>query len=232
MKKILKIGIIVLILAAAAGGIWYFKLQTKPASQKSQKQALTNVQRNLTQDQEKIYKDRIEKAKVFMAGLKPEQQNYASELSNAYIYLGQQYYGLGELELSKEMYEQAAQSDSKNEQALVALALTLSEGKDLYGAQVALDKALEIKPQDADIWLRSIQLRVQTGSSAGDIEQLYKQALEATGRKIDVITSYARFEEEQGKGDAAVALWQEAVQKNPISASVYEAEIARLKTGR
>ena len=198
-------------------------------SPKSRNQALANVERNLFQAQEKIYTDRIEKAKAFIAGLKPGQQNYSGELCNAYIYLGQQYYGLGQLELSKEMYEKAAQSDSKNAQAWVGLAMTLAEGGDLYGAQAALDKALEISPQDADIWLRSIQLRDKTGSSAADVNQLYQQALEATGRKADIITSYAQFEEKQGKIEAAILLWQEAVKNNPISASAYEAEITRLK---
>jgi tetratricopeptide (TPR) repeat protein len=99
----------------------------------------------------------------------------------------------------------------------------------LYGAGAILEKVLENNPKNPDVWLRYIQLRKDTGSSYGDVNQVYTTALEKTERNTDIITSYAQFKEQNGRIQDAVSLWQEAAKTNPSNPTLYQQEIIRLQ---
>ncbi len=225
-KKIIYFVIIIVVILAAAGLFWRSKYQGLKIQQKT---TLPNVERNLTAEQKKIYTDKIAKGEEYLKNLKPQDKNFSQEQLNTYMYLGQLYYGLGDLQKSKEMYELALKNDPKNEQVLVGISSALVEAKDLYGAQAILEKALENSPKNPDVWLRYIQLRNDTGASFGDINQIYTTALEKTERKTDIITSYAQFQEKNNHIAEAISLWQEALKAYPNNAVMYQQEINRLQ---
>jgi cytochrome c-type biogenesis protein CcmH/NrfG len=225
MRKSFIIGLVVLFVLVLAGGgfFWYQKNQHQPPGQ-----SLPNKDRNLTQDQQKFYQDRIAKAESYLSSLNPSQPNFKQEQASTYIYLGQQYFGLGQMQKSKDAYNLALRADPKQAQALVGLAVTLLDAGDTGGAQQALEQALGYDKSNPDIWLRYIDLRQNLGASVKDINEIYQQALASTGRYIDVLTRYANFESQNGQIQQAIALWQEAAKQYPNN-SAFTDEIKRLQ---
>jgi tetratricopeptide (TPR) repeat protein len=223
MRKNIIIGIAVLLIASlSAAGFWFYK--HKPAIK-----SLPNKQRNLTADQQKIYTDKIKKAEDYLGSLNKNKPGFLQEQSNVYIYLGQQYYGLGQLQKSEDMYNLVLKSDPKNEQALVGLSLIFSDAGDLDGTRRVIKTALDSNPNNPDIWLRYIELSQTGGSTKQEISDLFSQALEKTGNAIDILTRDAEFQEQNGNIAQAIVLWKEAAKKYPDNASVYEQEIHRLE---
>lgn len=222
-KIILPILIILLAAALAAGGWWLKQKKSVPTGS-----VLPNKERNLTQDQQKIYNDRIAKAQSYLASLKPSQPNFKGEQINTYVYLGQQYYGLGQLQKSKEMYGAVLALAPNHEQALVGLALTLHDAGDAAGERRLFEQALKSNPNNPDVWLRYIDLRQALGASAQELSDLYAQALEQTSRNIDVVTRAAGFQEQAGNLQASLALWQEAAKQYPDE-TAYREQIKRLQ---
>lgn len=216
-----------LIIAGVSGILWRFN--NKGTKSTSIQKTLADVARNLNAEQKKIYTDKISKALEFKKSLNPSQENYKTEIVNLYTYLAQQYHGLGQLQAAWDYYQLALKEDPKNDQIFVGLSEVLNEAKDLNGAAQMLDQALEANPKNQDAWIRYINLRKTLGSSQQDINNLYFQALDKTGRNIDIVKKYATFMEEQGKYSEAVSLWQEAAKINPNSSALYLQEVARLQ---
>jgi tetratricopeptide (TPR) repeat protein len=223
-KQHIVIGIIVVLVIA--GGVWWSKKSQNPTSSST---TLSNKARNLTADQEKIYRDRIAKAEQSIAAIPPNDSNARQIKSQAYVSIGQQYFGLGELEKSRQAYAKALELEPRHEQALVGLSLTLSDGGDVSGAEDALKRALDSNSESYDVWLRYIAMKQGSGASKEEIAGLYGQALEKTNRAIDVVTSAAAYQERAGNIPAAIELWKEAAQRysdNPA----YLAEVKRLES--
>lgn len=227
MGKPFIISFIILILLVLAGGgfFWYQKNQHQSLGQ-----SLPNKDRKLTQEQQKFYKDRIAKAESYLRSLNSSQPNFKQEQASTYIYLGQQYFGLGQMQKSKDAYNQALKADPKQEQALVGLAVTLSEAGDTASAGRALEQALGYNKSNPDVWLRYIDLRQSLGAPVKDkdIDDIFQQALSFTGRNIDILTRYANFESQNGQTAQAIALWQEAAGQYPDNAA-YQDEIKSLQ---
>ncbi len=222
-KNIIAIVIIIVLLVVAAGFFWQKK---HLATRGQQVKNLQDKSRNLTSDQVKFYTDRIAREEGFLKTLNPSQ---IDRIANSYIYLGQQYFGLGRLQKSKEMFETAIKIYPKNEQAYVGLALTLEDAGDREEERAALKQALEINPQNADIWLRYIDLRKTMGADGNEMENLFQDGLKATDRNINLVVRLAGFEETAGNIDKAVLLWQEAVKLYPSNSQIYQQEINRLR---
>jgi len=224
-KKSIIFAIAVVLVCAAVAVVRYNKNQG-PAP--DQGMVLADKTRALTEDQKKIYEDRLAKAQEYLKTIKPSQPDYVTQMVNTYVNLAQQYYGLGKLEQSKQAYYKALALDKNNEQALIGLSLTLIEGQDTAGGQKILEQALASNPKNYDVWLRYIQLRQTMGLDAAGLDDLYKQALEKTGRYADILAHYAQFLEQQGNIKQALLMWQEALKQYPDN-SAYKQEVARLK---
>lgn len=227
-KNIIAVVVIIVLLAAMAVGFWKYQ---KNYSQKSLPSGLVlaDKQRNFTPDQRKIYTDKIVKAKDYLTTLNPKQANFSNEQFNTYVFIGQQYHGLGEFQKAKEYYDKALAIRPTDEQATVGLSMVLIEAGEKDVAATLLQKALENNPKNYDVWIRYIDLRATLGASDQDLDSLYKQALEKTERYIDVVTKYAEFQEKLGKVQEAIELWREAVKLYPDNAAMYNAEIQRLQ---
>ncbi len=219
----------VIIAALAVGGVVWYKQEHSLKTSQTQGKVLADKDRHLTADQEKIYTDRIKKAEDNLQSLNAADPNAKNQQVNDYIYLGQQYFGLGQLETSKESYLKVLQIDSGNESAFVGLAVTYTDAGDLQDARVALETALKNNPKNYNVWLQYIGVRQAMGASSQDINSLYGQALLNTDRYVDVLTKDAEFQESIGNISQAISLWQEAAQKNPDGKQSYNQEIARLQ---
>jgi len=219
--------LVIIIVLAALGLVWY-KGQHKK-TQIAQGKILADKDRHLSAEAIKIYNDRIKKAEDNLRSLKPTDPAIKTEQVNDYMYLGEQYFGLGQLEQSKQQYLQVLQLDSNNESALVGLALTYSDAGDFNDARANLETALRNNPKNYNLWLQYIDLRKASGASNDELNQIYDEALKATDNYPDLLTRDAQFQESQGNIAGAIALWQQAVKKNPDGAAIYNPEIARLQ---
>ncbi len=214
----------ILLIVLALGLVWYMRKHDTSGGR-----ALLNRQVNLTSEQRKIYTDRISKAQDYLRSLNPAQASYRDEAVNTYSALAEEYYGLGDFQKSKEMYESALKLDPKNVLVLVSLVVTLREGGDLSGAESTLRSAIQDNPKYADAWLALIALRQKQNAGNNEIGSLYDQALKATDSNVDILTSDAEYQEKIGQTAQAISLWQEAKQKNPQSAAAYDDQINLLQ---
>lgn len=225
MRKNILILIIVVVAAAAIGGVLWYKKHHNATNSGTM---LKDRQVNLTADQQKIYTDRIAKANDYLKNLDPKMQGYHAERSNTYVYLAQQYYGLGQLEKAKEMYQTALQEAPVNEDATTGLANTLAAGGDQAGAVQLWQQEVKAHPTNYNSWLQYIQLKQSMGASTDEINSLYGQAVLNTNYYPDVLTRDAEFQEKIGSTSTAISLWQKAAQQNPQGATQYNAQIKRL----
>lgn len=225
MKKS-KIIVLIAIFTLVIGGLVFWKFSP---NSKLDQIGLVNKSRNLTLDQQKFYLDRIQKANDFAKTLNPSDVNYKQNLLNNYIYLGQQYFGLGELQKSKEMYEKAIPYNPSEVQSYVGLALVYEDAGDFNNQTQTLKKAVELAPQNSDVWIRYLNVRKQTGTTNEEMNDLYNTALTKTNRLVDIVISYANFQAGIGNTDIAIKLWKEAIAKYPENSTAYQEEINKLK---
>ena len=221
--------VIICIFAALVivGGIW-FQNRPKPSSQ-NQGKVLADKERKLTAEAQKIYTDNIKKAEENLRSLKPNDPKLFLAQINDYLYLGQQYFGLGQLEKSKKSYLKVLEIEPNYESATVGLAVTYSDAGELNEAGSLLQAAIKNNPKNYNLWLQFIDIRKTMGSSSEEINKIFQDALAGTNNYPDVVTRYAEFLESLGKISEAIAQWQQAIKINPQGATVYNQEISRLK---
>ncbi len=220
------LGLILIVFVLIAGSLFLWQ-KSRPSGLPAK--GLADKNRMLTVDQQKIYIDKIQKAEKYLVSINPTANGANMEKANTYVFIGQQYFGLGQLEKSKNMYSQALLFDSENEQALAGLGLTFSEAEEYSKAEESYQKITEINPKNSYAWINLIQLKEKQQVKKEDIEALYNTALEKTNKYIDVITKYAQFEERVGNRQRAIDLWQQAIVSNPEGTKIYQAEVKRLK---
>lgn len=223
MRKKYYIIALLFIIIALGSGYLYFGKTNNGFFKKEIK-----VERNLRPEQEKVYTDRIKESEEFIKKLDPQNKDYARDKANAYLFLGQQYFGLGELGKSMEFTEQAAKLDPQNYNIFVFLSLVQTEAKEYQNARDTLNIAVNLAPMSADVHLRQITLiKGSFPEEKNKLPDFYEQALKATSRHIDIITSFAKYSEEAGDTEKAKSLWQEAMKKEPDNLN-YLAEYKRL----
>ncbi len=227
MRKNILASILIFLALGAVLGVEQYKKNQKPND--GQAQVLADVDRHLPAGQQKIYTDKIAKAKDYLNSLNRKQANYQDEQFNAYVYIGQQYFGLGKLGQAKEYFDKALSLRPKDEQAVVGLVNVFQEVGRVSAALELLKNALDINPKNYALWLRYIELRENSGAAIQEVDQLYQQALDKTENYTDIVTKYAEFQERQGNLNAAIKLWQQAAVQYPQSAALYQSEIRRLE---
>ncbi len=224
-KNKIIVAILALIILGGAGIVWQIKRATP-----NQGAVLLNKSRNLTSDQSKFYTERISKAEEYIKTLDPADQNYNQNLLNTYIYIAQQYFGLGELQKSKEWYEKAVIIKPEEPQSYVGLASVFEDAGDFNAQLSALQKAVDTAPSNSDIWIRLLNFKKQHGASVVEMNELYNTALEKTQRHIDILVASATYFGQNGNVEGAIKLWQEAMVKNPSGNSLYQVEIDKYKS--
>ncbi len=220
--------ILLAILLVLGGGVLWYRNGHKKA-QENQGILLQNKDRQLSEESKKIYLDRIKKAQENLDSLKETDKSYKTQAVNDYIYLAEQSFGLGLLEQSKNYYYKVLNLDLNNEAALVGLAVVYNDAGKYQEALNNLDIAIKINPKNYNLWVQYIGIKKASGVSNERLTEIYNDALKATERYPDILTSFAKFQEEIGNISQAIALWQEVSKVNPSGASLYKQEITRLQ---
>lgn len=223
-KYIILAGII--FLAAIGGFSGYKKIQKKNLTKAP---ILADKKNNLTTEQEKVFLDKISKGQEYLKSIMPNKPDSAIKYSSAYVYLAQQYFGMGKLQKSKELFELALQKDPSSQGAVEGLVLTLLAAGDKTSANKLLENFLKNYPKSVNVWLQYFEISASLNKSNQEIAISYEKALAETDRNINIITSFAGFEERAGNIEKAIALWQEAGEKYQSNVQIYENEINRLK---
>lgn len=224
-KKYSILGAVVLV-AAIGGFLWY---QNHSGNFFNKSFTLTDRANNLTPEQEKIYTDKIAKGEEQLKSIDQKQPGTEEEVADLRIYLAQQYFGLGKLQKSKELFSLVLEKDPSSQGAVEGLSLVLLAAGDKTGAALLLEKFLKDNPYSIHVWLQYVEVSTSLGKNSQELQDIYERALRGTNRHIDIITSSAVFQEKTGNIDAAISLWQEAIQKYSAMTPVYQQEIDRLK---
>jgi tetratricopeptide (TPR) repeat protein len=224
--------IIALILAGAAiSALLVVKHQKNQAQQNNSPYPAT-VARNLTAESRQIYQQRLEAAQNQLGELKKNNVVEAKDFFTAYMQIGAQYYGLGELAKARDYYQQALAQTPGNYNGWVALYTVTLEQGDNQTAKQAILKAAELKPNDPDIWQKYIiMMQERFGAGKEELAGMYKEALAKTNNHIDMIIAYAQFLEQQGDKQGALEQWQQAVALHPDN-SAYQQELKRLQQSK
>lgn len=151
------------------------------------------------------------------------------EKSNLYFAIASDYAILGEYGLAKTYYEKALAEDPQNANIMSSYSSHLAAMGDKKGALTVIDDAIDLLPSNSNLWRWKIALEMERGTSGRRLEKIYKTALEAVETKIDIISIYAGFLEEQKRYEEAIAQWEEAMTIYPANEALYIEEINRIK---
>jgi Tfp pilus assembly protein PilF len=221
-------GLTLLLIAAVGLYVFVFKNKGPNSNVEVPKLTKAEIDRGLTEDEEKIYKDRLTKAETSLQELNNRRGIIDSkEYFNAYMDIGFVHYGLGDLEKAVENYLKAVEQQPENYNGYTALHLAYWESENFDLARQAIEKASQINPSSSDVWRK--RLEIEQNKFYVDFTrqtELYTEALEKTGRSREILVLYSRFLKQQNKLQEAVDILEEA---QKISAnSQTEAEIKEL----
>jgi len=221
MNKQLIFGIIIcLILVGAIVG--YLTWQ----NQKQEANFIEEVDRKLSDEDRKIYEDRLIEAKKFIA---EAQDNQAK--SDALIYKAVQLSGLGKLAFARDVFLQAADVNPENFNIYIHLHLVYFEMEDFKSAESSIRESLRLNANNPDAWKKYILLEIEKfDRPESEIRELYGQAEGAVREKTDIYTDYARYLETIGDKAGAIQQWQKAAESYPENKDLYEGEIERLSS--
>lgn len=226
MEKKLQIGIIlcVVIVLIVAGAGWFLSRQEQ---QQTDRQFTNEVNRNLTLDQEHIYKDRLAQAEKWL------NENPGGEVQDRYnsqVVVGHNLYGLGRLKQAREAYLKAVEMNPESPGAYTALYNVEIEMGDNDSALAHIQKAIEIGPKFPDPWIKLIEIkRDRFGASNEELNGIYVEAVVKTGENINILTNYAQFAEKTGNLQVAYEYWKKAGESNKENSKMYFAEAERVK---
>lgn len=193
------------------------------------KSILSEVPRNLTNEQRAIYETRLSNLDIKIGEAKDDNERY-----NFYMEKGFNLYGLGKLAESKDWYVKASELSPNDYTSFVALYQTQLDMNDNKGAKASIKKALTLKNDDPDVWKKYIDLEVYRFKLSNEkIKALFVEALNSTSTsasRVDVITHYAVYLEKIGELDGAIIQWQRAAELDAGLKTQFEAEISRLQT--
>ncbi len=222
MNKEVKIGIaacIVLVLLVA-GLIWWPRYDY-------QRHLVKSVDRHLSQDDQKIYEDRISKADEGLVNASADDKYNLLETKGVNLY------GLGRLEDARKVLEEAIKFKPDLLAAYTVLAQVETEMMDYKAALTTFESALKISPVNATLWKKYIQLQTdQFKADNNKIDSIYQDALNKTiingVPNVDIVTSYASWLEKSGDLAKAKEYWQKAITINDSGKKAYDAEIKRI----
>lgn len=211
--------LIAIILLGAVIGFTVWQEQQKQTS------FIEEVDRKLSDEDRKVYEDRLVEAERFIAEAKDNQ-----EKSDALVYKAVQLSGLGKLAEARDVFIQAAEVNPENFNIYVHLYQVYFEMGNYQQAEASIQKSLELLPNNPDAWRRYLLLAVEKLDwSESEIRDLYALAEAAVKEKTDIFTSFAGYLESIGDISGAIEQWQKAQEAHPESYEIYEAEIQRLR---
>ncbi len=93
-----------------------------------------------------------------------------------------------------------------------------------------IDDALKFAPETMELWRTKIEMLSEIHKKdLAAVDGTYREALDATGNNIDIVTMYAASLARQGRKEEAIQYWTKAQEIFPKQASAYQGEIDVLK---
>jgi tetratricopeptide (TPR) repeat protein len=189
------------------------------------KNIITEKEVNLSAEDRKFYEDRLADANQRLLSAQTNDERF-----EILVYKGQQLAALGKLAEARDTYWVAVSQNGSNASAYTSLGNVFVEMNDYEQAQQAYRRAIELRPQNADFWLRYIVFEKEKMATSKEVlNSYYLDALGKTTNNIDIITSYATWLEKVGDISKSIEYWQKAVELNPGNKALYKAEITRLQ---
>ena len=228
MNKNVKIGIgaAVLILLAVFGLGQYYK----QAPQENDN-FIKEISRNLAPEDRKVFEDRIVDFVNKLNNSKDSAEKY-----NLYIQIGFTEYTLGHLQESKNNFLEAIKISPDQYDSHLGLFQTQVDMQDYKGAEASIKKAISIRKGIGDLWRRYIQFKIdRVNAPSSEITALFEEALKDTAQNgdaansTDIFTSYATWLEKSGNLQSSIEYWKKAIEANPESKKIYQAEIDRIE---
>lgn len=221
MKKILKFGLLVIILAAAlyGGQKLYEKYDTS-------KYGLAEIDNLDAEQQRKVLEEQLKDYQERAAGL-PEGSS-TSERYAVYVKLAEIQNRLGmyrEAIASIDKIAEERQGTSRIWGLYAQSYVGLGDSKVLVLENIK--KALAIDDQSGEYW--KIYIDASQDLPAEELDKLYTEAVAKTNNELEIVKSYARFLEKTGNKEKAIGYWETARNINPDGIVEYDAEIARLR---
>jgi tetratricopeptide (TPR) repeat protein len=220
MNNRIKIAIIAcLVLFAGVAGYAIYSQENYKAS------FLKEINRNLSQDDIKIYDDRIAEAQRMFTEAKSDDDKF-----DALIQKGINQYGKGSLSEANKTFLEAKDLKPADPKVYVLLYQAQLDMKDYNGALDNIKKARDLEPANADVWKKLVQIEQEHFNADNDkISALYSEAVVKTNSDIDIVTSYAAWLGKVGNYQAAVEYWGKASLTNPSRQQAYQKEIDSLQ---
>ncbi len=186
---------------------------------------LKNIVLSLNPDSKKIFEDRIIEAQEKIDSFTDKTQT--QEKINYYFALAAAERGLGNYGTAEELFLKIIALEPKNADIHNAYASLLWMAKEYTHARTEINTAIALHPENANFWLSKIMYNI--GAKNEVMEKIYENALSATKRDINIITSFASFEQKIGNKEKAIELWKEAQKLYPDRKGLYQTEIDALQ---
>lgn len=176
----------------------------------AQEKLTTKVAVNLTPSQRAAFEEAVKKYQDQIA--RGDSQGERTML-RPYLYLGINYESLGELELARQAYLNAAAVNQASDIPWSNLGSLYQQMGSLRLAKEALMTATRLNPQNSLAWQKLIELYFKMNETEASIEALYRQAIDAAGAKHELVRDYALYLEQKGEIDQAILQWQILLQQ-------------------
>lgn len=191
---------------------------------------VTEKDPKLTAEERKIVEDRLADVQKKLAEMK-DAADADIEKYSLTMQLGFQKNALGKLGEARDAFLAAAKLQPENYTAIAALFHIYLDMGDNDSALAGIKKAIELKPENAELWRQYIQIEKEKFSASDEkIEEIFSDAIKKTNSSVDIITVYAQFLESKGDLMGAIEQWKKAIAGFPANKDLYQEEINRMES--
>ena len=225
------IAIIIIVIILIAGGVYYSKnkvekdvLVDEVVEQEVISEETTPVP--LTKEEEAQNKANQANSEELKAQEAVKKAKWNTAMDNA-----RKAFGKGEYDQAITFYTEAL-SYYKTDTGYSGLFVTYSVQNNIDKAKIAIDSAIKLNPLITEYWISKLTfLDEKTAISFADLKRIYEEGLTKVDfrTKINLVTIFARIAEKNSQNSEAISLWEYAKTVYPANASIYQAEIDRLK---
>ncbi|MBX4191379.1 MAG: hypothetical protein KW804_01100 [Candidatus Doudnabacteria bacterium] len=212
-----KVGIaICLLLLLAVLGFSYF--------QRDADKYPKEVSRNLTNEDRKIFEDRLAESR-FKAETTSGEEKFGWQMQ-----VGYNLSALGKLYDAENAFKQAIELKPDEQTGYSALFQVQYDRGNYEEANKNIKTAIEKDEKNPDLRRKYIFLQQDKLNASNEkLDQLYIEALRATDSNVDIITVYAEYLERVGNLPKAIEYWKQAITLNSKNKALYQAEIVRIE---
>lgn len=220
-KKLLYIVLAILVVIAAAVAILKFNKPSNDELNLSPSEIAA-----LNEDQRK----RVLEGQL--ADLEQQEKNLRADASVSdryilYIQLAEVRTALGNHQGALDALGKIAEERQGNTRVWQTYSMAYKNMGDTAKAKESIQKALDLDNELPVTWVKWLELNQELPNE--ELNTKYREAITLTKSNVDIMISYARFNERIGNKELAIAAWETAINVNSAKEAEYRAEIARLR---